>query len=202
MPSGPSFPEWITTSMVVEQLRRGESGAWSLALSRFQEPVIRLGKRAGLSLSDAEDATQESLQQLFQSLQSGKFAKEKGKLRSWLYGIAWNTILKKRDRRPESTASVQTESRVGPLENLVDEATLRRDFEDTFEAAILAQAMSRARHEFDPKTWQVFEALQLQGLSPAEAASLYQLTKNAVFIAKHRVLKRLRALVSELEEAD
>ena len=46
--------------------------------------------------------------------------------------------------------------------------------------------------DFTPATWQAFHAVVLDGARPADAAAQLGLTVNAVFIAKSRVLRRLR----------
>ncbi len=46
--------------------------------------------------------------------------------------------------------------------------------------------------EFEPSTWQAFRRVVLDGLKAAEAAAELGISVNAVFIAKSRVMRRLR----------
>ena len=55
--------------------------------------------------------------------------------------------------------------------------------------------------DFEPKTWQAFTRMALDGLPAAEVAQELGLTTNAVFIAKSRVLARLRQEAAGLVES-
>ena len=48
------------------------------------------------------------------------------------------------------------------------------------------------RPQFEPSTWQAFRRVALDGVPPDQAAAELGLSVNAVFIAKSRVLSRLR----------
>ncbi len=48
------------------------------------------------------------------------------------------------------------------------------------------------KSEFEPRTWAAFERFALEGRPADEVATELQMTQNAVFIAKSRVLARLR----------
>jgi RNA polymerase sigma-70 factor (ECF subfamily) len=48
------------------------------------------------------------------------------------------------------------------------------------------------RNGFHPTTWQVFQMLVLEDRPAAEVALHFQLQPNAVYVAKSRVLARLR----------
>ena len=58
---------------------------------------------------------------------------------------------------------------------------------------------AQVQREVKPSTFQAFHQVVFEHKSPAAAAESTGLTENAVFIAKHRVLKRLRALNAEFE---
>ena len=61
-------------------------------------------------------------------------------------------------------------------------------------------ALAGIRAEFEPKTWDAFERIWLDGRPSAEAAAALGLTIDAVYAAKSRVLRRLRAEVVALAE--
>jgi RNA polymerase sigma-70 factor (ECF subfamily) len=54
------------------------------------------------------------------------------------------------------------------------------------------------RNEFEPKTWKAFQRTALEGASASEVAAELAMTTNAVFIARSRVLARLRQEAAEL----
>jgi RNA polymerase sigma-70 factor (ECF subfamily) len=54
--------------------------------------------------------------------------------------------------------------------------------------------MARIRPEFEPATWTAFSRVAIDGAPAGEVARELGLSVNAVFIAKSRVLSRLRRL--------
>jgi RNA polymerase sigma-70 factor (ECF subfamily) len=52
--------------------------------------------------------------------------------------------------------------------------------------------LERIKPEFSEKTWRAFRRFALDGLSADETAAELGMTPNAVFIAKSRVMSRLR----------
>ena len=52
--------------------------------------------------------------------------------------------------------------------------------------------------EFKPATWQAFRRVALEAAEPEAVAAELGLTVNAVFIAKSRVLRRLRTEIDGL----
>jgi RNA polymerase sigma-70 factor, ECF subfamily len=64
---------------------------------------------------------------------------------------------------------------------------------------VMQICMDRARKEFDEKTFAAFEMYALQDIDPTEAAKRLGLSRNAVYIAKSRILSRLRELIEEFD---
>jgi RNA polymerase sigma-70 factor (ECF subfamily) len=54
--------------------------------------------------------------------------------------------------------------------------------------------------EFDPATWRAFQRLALEGAKPLAVAAELGLSVNAVYLAKYRVLRRLRQEVQGLTD--
>ncbi|HJZ60193.1 MAG TPA: sigma-70 family RNA polymerase sigma factor, partial [Gemmataceae bacterium] len=52
--------------------------------------------------------------------------------------------------------------------------------------------LDRLKAEFEPKTWELFRRFVLDGAPADEVAAELGATPNAVYIAKSRVLARLR----------
>jgi RNA polymerase sigma-70 factor (ECF subfamily) len=54
--------------------------------------------------------------------------------------------------------------------------------------------------QFEPQTWQAFQRVALEDIPAAQVAQELNISVNAVFIAKSRVLSRLRELGAGLIE--
>ena len=52
--------------------------------------------------------------------------------------------------------------------------------------------MELLQAEFEPRTWQAFWKIVVEEKAPADVAAELGMSKGAVYVAKSRVLKRLR----------
>lgn len=176
----------------------GDDEAWRQFVGRFREPIRRLAVRAGLDDGEAEDAAQQVLLACCDGLKRGAFDREKGRLSAWLFGIVRHEVHRRgmhaRRRDALGLAGGKTASAW-----LVDPAA-ERDWERTWHEQVLSIAVARVRREVQPTTWAAFERVHLLGEAPDAVAAALGMTRNAVFVAKHRVLTRLRAVEADLED--
>jgi RNA polymerase sigma-70 factor (ECF subfamily) len=193
--------DWVTTTEVLDRLRDDDAAAWELFVSRFRKPVLVLAGEFGLRGAEADDVAQEALLACLEGLRRGDYERGKGRLRSWLYGIARMKALKAREKTGRRAREVSPVGLTAEMEAVVDEDAVRRTFDAAWEAELARQALDRVKREVGSDTWAAFALVQFDGLSPADAATKLGTTRNAVFIAKHRVLKRARALAQELADA-
>jgi RNA polymerase sigma-70 factor (ECF subfamily) len=73
---------------------------------------------------------------------------------------------------------------------LSDDATGSTDSDDV--GGLYRRAMELIRTEFEEQTWRAFLRVTVEGQSPRDVAVDLGMTPNAVYIAKSRVLCRLR----------
>jgi RNA polymerase sigma-70 factor (ECF subfamily) len=186
--------ERTTTALLSDLRDPGNQEAWSAFDARCRPILIALGRRLGLAPEDAADAAQETLLRFVREYRAGKYARERGGLRAWLLGIARRCIADAgRARRPARGESA--------LENLPDEAEVTRLWDEGYRQWLLERAMERLRASprLEARTLRAFEMIALERRSPADAADSTGLSLNDVYLAKHRCLKRLRALVARLD---
>jgi uncharacterized protein (DUF924 family) len=67
-------------------------------------------------------------------------------------------------------------------------------WQQAFEASLLNVLLDLVRREIAPETYRAFELVALAGVPAADAAQLTGLSRNAVYLARKRVLQRLREL--------
>ena len=79
-----------------------------------------------------------------------------------------------------------------------------RDFKliEAAQQELLRQSLDELRQQTktDAGTIRAFEMLALDGRRPADVAAEMSITLNDVYLAKHRCLKRLRAILTRLEQ--
>ena len=193
--------EWQTTSTILDSLRDYENrAAWDRFVTRFRMPIVSFARKMGLPESDAEDLAQEALLAFAKAYRDGRYNRSKGRLSTWLFGIVYRQVLNARRKGARrgvqmSPAADGTSFWSAVPDDKVDAAT----WDETWQRTVLQQCIDRVRHEVEPTTFQAFEMTALAKRPPAEVASDLGITRNAVFIAKHRVVSRLRELQREYE---
>ena len=188
---------FITTTLLLSRLHDdADEEAWNQFDRRFRKVLIATAGRLGLSGSDAEDAAQETMLQALRDYRAGRYDRTRGRLSSWILGIAHNRITdaKRRGARrrnlPEHTPAC-------------DEAALSEAFEGELEREIFNQAWEtvRDRSQMAPSTLLAFELTALRSVPAIEAARRSELTVEQGYVARTRVAKRLREVVEELDRA-
>jgi len=191
-----------TTTKLLDALHdHGNEPAWGQLDARYRPVITALARRLGLRESDADEVAQQSLTEFVRAYRDGRYDRTKGRLSSWILGIAHNTTL--RVLRDGRRGGPKGGAEVGSLPEVVDESALRSIWTDERDRAILARAVGIVGSEsnVDERTLLAFELVALRGVPAAEAASQCRMTVDQVFVAKSRVTKRLRALVEEMTTA-
>ncbi|MGD2108253.1 MAG: RNA polymerase sigma factor [Phycisphaerae bacterium] len=189
--------DWVTTSTILGDLRNFENrAAWVRFVNRFRKPVVRFACRIGVPEWEAEDVAQETLVAFANAYRGGSYDRGKGRLSGWLFGIAYNQIL--RHRRAANRLPHKGESSF--LRNVPDEASASTLWDHEWEQSLLQNCLERASCEFESTTFRAFEMVVRDDRPPGETAELLGIPIKAVYNAKHRVLKRVRELRSEYEE--
>jgi RNA polymerase sigma-70 factor (ECF subfamily) len=187
-----------TTALLEGLLDPGDEETWQAFDARYRPILLAFGRRLGLPPEDAADAAQETLAQFVTSYRGGKYDRGRGRLRAWITGIARNCITDVRQRR----AARRRERGLSAVGDLPDPATMTRIWDEECEQELLRQGLVELRQQTktEAPTMRAFEMVALDGRRPAEVAAELDLSLNDVYLAKHRCLKRLRAILSRLEQ--
>jgi len=191
-----------TNTALLDALKSsGSKGAWQRFVDRYHPLLVRYGRRMGLSHEDALDAAQQTLMEFCESYQQDKYEREKGRLRNWLFGVARHQILRIIRLLPQR--EVQMTEQGGQTDYFVripDERQWERAWDQEWELCVLEACMVEIRQQFDARTVEAFELFAWQGQPARQVAERLGITSNAVFIAKHRILKRIRELLSQVRD--
>ena len=192
--------QWLTTTQLLEDLKttRNES-AWTEFCSHFQPVVIEFAKRLSLSNVEAEDAAQETMTAFFKAFKEGKYDPDKGRLSNWLFGIAKRVILNLRGRQPLEKLIADKATGTSFWDMVQDDRTLDRTWELQWQQMVLKRCLDQVRQEFDPKVFGAFRNYAIDKFEIEEVCERFDMSRNAVYIAKSRVLSRLRELKKQFE---
>jgi RNA polymerase sigma-70 factor (ECF subfamily) len=92
--------------------------------------------------------------------------------------------------RTRQANCADAEAVLGQLEDPASAMT--RQWDQEHDRHVVARLLQRIEHEFRPATWQAFRRHVLDGADAEDVAAELGLSANAVYIAKSRVLRRLR----------
>jgi RNA polymerase sigma-70 factor (ECF subfamily) len=192
--------EWVTTTQVLEELQSSnDAPAWQRFFGHFHTVVVNFAKHMGLSFPDAEDAAQETMLAFLKAFRDGKYNRDKGHLSDWLFGIAKHVILNFRKRQPLEQLIADKTTGTSFWDMIQDDHSIKLSWETEWRQMVLAKCCEQARREFDPKVFKAFELYALTQTAVDKVAQQLEMSRNAVYIAKCRVLSRLRELDGEFE---
>ncbi len=192
--------KWETTTILLEQLQNSEDDAWQRFTARFREPMLHFASRMGLSDAQAEDAVQDALVQFLEGYREGRYDRSKGRLGSWLFALMFQSIRShRRDgfRSPKQAPSPS--HRTTFFSALPDEDTARAEWEMDWDRHSINRCMLQLRGEVNPTHYRAFELTTIRQVPAMEVAEQLGLSRDAVYQARYRVLKRLEQLRGEFD---
>ncbi len=183
-----------TSLSLLQQLRDSpETEAWE-RLHRIYEPLIRSWlSKYEVQDNDADDLEQEVLLAVSRDIESFDHNGRPGAFRAWLKGILVNRLRnfwRRRDRQPRTAGGSDIDRRLAELDDPASQATLIWNREH--DQHVLKQLLTIVAPQFEAKTWEAFCKTTFDGLKPDAVAAELGISLNAVFIAKSRVMSRLR----------
>lgn len=81
-----------------------------------------------------------------------------------------------------------------------NEATVENDWQQHFQREIFEIALARCKPHFHPETWTLFEQTWLKNGTDDEVAHSENVRIEKIYVARSRVLKRLKAEVAILAD--
>jgi RNA polymerase sigma-70 factor (ECF subfamily) len=179
------------------RLQAMEDGAWR-SLDHVYGPVV-LGWccGAGLRLEDATDVKQEVFRSVARAITDFRRDKPGDSFRGWLWRITQNKLrdfLRRRRQEPVAAGGTTFQQQLQeiPLGGAADDESLPPGPSDEETGGIFGRALELVRSEFAENTWQAFWRVTVAEQAPAEVAAALGMSAGAVYVAKSRVLRRLR----------
>ena len=192
--------EWVTTTQVLEDLKKSNDAlAWSTFRDHFYPVVLNFAKTLSLSETDAEDAAQETMLTFLKALRNGRYDKEKGQLSHWLFGMTKRVILNFRKRLPREHVVADNSTGTSFWDMVADENAVQHSWDTEWRQMVLKRCLQQARRELDHKVFEAFELYALSQKPVEEVCQTLGMSRNAVYIAKSRVLLKLRQLQKDFE---
>jgi len=191
----------VTSVTLLEGLRNPrDDGAWQRFTQRYQPMVLAFATKLGLDDADAQDASQETMLAFVTGYRAGAYQQQKGRLRSWLFGVAYHKVRGIQRRRGRERALADYSDGTSLLAAVGSPDGAEDLWQVEWERAVLRACMAEAAQHFDAATLQAFELYVLDEVPADDVAHRLGLSRNAVYVGKNRVLTRLRELRQQMEE--
>jgi len=186
-------------SLIVKLRDPADAEAWHEFMALYRPLVFRLASRKGLQDADADDLCQEVFRAVAGAIGRWDPDPSRGSFRAWLSRIAWNLLvnfLSRPGQRPLGSGStsmqelLEAQPDADPEESSLYDAEYRR--------GVFDWAANEVREAFTPPTWQAFWRTAVKGRPPQDVAVELGLSVGAVYVARSRVLGRLRKRIEAL----
>ena len=179
-----------------------DSEAWQNLFQIYQPLLLLWLKNYDVQASDADDLVQEVFATLSKDLMKFHHNGRQGAFRNWLKNILVNrlrTFWRTRNRHPDIVGGSSIEERIAQFEDPT--SAISQLWNRQHDLHVLNRLLELSRPSFSTETWDAFTRVAIHGQRPDFVAAQTGLTLNAVFIAKSRVLRKLREAAIGLVES-
>lgn len=174
--------------------------AWVRFVDLYGPLIYGFLRKRGLQDADAADLTQDVLRQVASAVKDFDYDTTRGSFRSWLLTIVQNRHIsrwRKEGHREQPVGDSQAHRRLNEIPQ-PENSDLSSEWDADYERQLFHYSANLVRQDFTPTTWQAFWKTAVDGQSGKDVADELGLTPAAVYLAKGRVMKRIKDQVQLL----
>lgn len=192
----------LTRASLLVQIRDGANhAAWQEFMHLYGPVVYGYARKRGLQDADAADLVQDVLRSVAAAIGRLDYDRNQGTFRGWLFTITRNKVLNflaARRNRPQGSG----DSATNRLLDSQPDGEGADTWELEYQRRLASLAMDRIKSEFQANTWQAFWLTAVEGLAAADAARRVGISPGAIYVAKSRVLVRLKEEVEAIRQQE
>lgn len=178
-------------SLLIRIRTPGDDAAWNLFVDLYVPLIYGFFRHQNVQDADAADLTQEVLTRVSQGIRGFDYNPQRGTFRGWLF-----TIVRNRWRTWAGRRSLPMQEAVLDEQPAAGETSA---WEDDYRRRLMNWAAGQVRPTFAPATWQAFARTSIDGHAAVDVARELQLSVAAVYMAKSRVLARLKDFLRDAD---
>jgi len=186
-------------SLILRLPSADDAAAWQEFTEIYEPFVYRFARRRGLQDADARELTQEVFFAVAKAIRRFEINPERGQFRTWLFRIARNCVLKLIAKR-RGLLAVDSGVWRRVSESLDDGSDGDEMELQEYRKEVFLWAASRVRKSVKELTWQAFCLTAVAGQGVDEVAAKLGVTRGVVYVAKSRVISRLREEVQQFDK--
>jgi RNA polymerase sigma-70 factor (ECF subfamily) len=186
-------------SLIRRLADRSDADAWEQFAVIYQPLVYRLARRRGLQDADAHELVQDVMVAVSRAVERWNPDPQRGRFRDWLFRIARNLILNYLTR-----PKYRTVARGGSLMDWLDEhpapnAEASALFDLEYRREVFRWATEHVQRQVQARTWEAFWLSTVEDQPIPSVAAELNMTIGSVYIARSRVMARLREAIHNFE---
>lgn len=195
----PSPPD-TRASLILRLPDAANVAAWDEFVAIYGPLVFRMARRQGLQRADADDLVQEVFASVAKSVAQWLDRKDRGTFRAWLLRIARNAAVNVLTRRRHGTHGQGGEQSPSLLAEVqASDGQLSSEFDLEYRRDVFRLAADQVQTIVSPATWQAFWLTHVENRPIAETARRLGTSEANVYIARSRVMARLKERVKQFE---
>lgn len=184
-----------TRPSLLLELRDVENAvAWERFVDLYTPLVFQFASKRGLQEADAADVTQEVMKAVAAAIQKFEYDPARGGFRNWLFTVArskLNNFLQQQRNNPMALGGTTMFRRIQEQPAGEEES----EWNHQYRLRMFHWAAETVRGEFQAPTWEAFWQTAVLNRPVGDVARGLGLSEGAIYIARSRVIARLRARI-------
>lgn len=190
-----------TSGSLIRRAAGSDPLAWQRLSSVYGPLVYQWCRRFGLQADDAADVVQEVFRSLARSLGSFRADQPGDSFRAWLWTMTRNKLRDHHRRCQHGPQALGGSTAHQQMQQLPDRAPEDSDevHYHQVRSELAQRALTLMQQDFEERTWQAFWKTAVEHKTAPQAAEELRMSVAAVYMAKSRVLRRLREELDGLD---
>jgi RNA polymerase sigma-70 factor (ECF subfamily) len=188
-----------------------DHSSWQDFFDTYSPLIYGIAIQGGLTKSEAQETVQETMIAVAKSMPDFKYNPAGGSFKCWLLNLTrWRITDQFRKRGPQAVSAEPALPAANPdadqpamdpagPESACPNSELETLWDAEWEKNLLENAIARAKRQLDPKQYQIFDFCVNKEWPPERIAKTFAITVNQVYLAKHRVVEKIKQEVERLQ---
>jgi len=189
-----------TSSSLLQRVKARDQEAWQRLVGLYGPLVYRWCRQSGLQADDTVDVFQEVFGAVASSVADFRRDRPGDSFRKWLATITRNKIrdlFRRLQNEPQGLGGTDAQRWLGQIPDELSDSSETPGPSPT-DGGVERRAMELVRASVEEHTWQAFWRVTVAGEKVADVAEDLGMNARAVYEAKYRVMRKIRAELADL----